>query len=1358
MRALLCHLLPACLWTIATAALADQPARVSGLVLSPGGAPFPGARAELSEVPSAYEQGRMRLNGRPGPEPAATTVSDAAGRFELPLPHSGVWSVRVSAAGRVPVELEPLALSEGAELPPVGLAADAGARFEVRGAGGLPRPGHWVLAESGRAVVAAASGWRPARRVAATDAGGAVAFPRRDDETLRLRVFSPGGVEEVLEGSTGGTVTLALPAPGRRSLRVVDLRGQPVAGVLVRGGDAAWPLGLTAADGRLELAATGKAMRLRLMTADGRQQAARLPPAAEERTPQERTVVLAEATLAGGVVLEEESGRPLPGALVWSGADPGAFRRTDGEGRYQVSFSEGAAPWIEVRAAARLARRLAVEKAHLEARRLPTLALARSVALAGRVVDTGSRALAGAWVTAAPAPASGPLSTRRDGPISVSALSRADGSFLLPRLEGGGLYAVTASKAGYLTGVERAVAGAPARPAAPVRLELAAARAARGLVRDEAGRPVADAEVRLSETRPPGRNMRPEARRATEPPNAVSDASGRFLVAEIPAHTLDLEVSKRGYAAARVRAFKVPPGSGPVELPPVVLRPGASLVGRVVDAGGQSVAGAGVFLVEELRNVSEQAAGLDQAEPDASTGADGRFRLADLQAAVPVHLLVKAAGFLPGAVRGVRPPSRPLLVRLTEGATFHGRVIDSAGAAVAGARVELDHRPTAPGRADIQTGTVISKLATSDREGRVEIREVPPGGATLAVTAEGFVPVEEVETALPQAEGEEQEIVLDRGGSLHGRIATRSGEAIAGVRVMAAGAVGVSDEEGLYRVDGIVLGRQTVEAFHPNYARYSRPLAIEEGENHLDIRFEDGQEVRGQVVDEEGRPVAGAMVRLAPESMSLARLREARFFRALSDAEGTFTLKPVARGSYRLSASAERYADTELAETVTVESEPVAGIEVVLSAGGAIRGRVLGLSAEELPRVALSAEHESGERYDGQVDAGGGFVFEHLPAGDWRLEASLLDGQRHAQARVPLPPNAEVRRDLEFARRFALSGVVLLDDEPLADALVSIRGRDRAVERSVDTDYEGRFRFDDLEADSYWLGLNQPRRQVVHNETVELAADRDLLLRLERARIAGTVSDAGSGGPVADAVVTLRHPAGADGPEYLLAAGSDAAGAFSFLKVPPGGYRLAVASEGFSALEQELVVGAEDVDGLALALEPAPAVEIAVRLASGRLPAVLHLRVLGPDGRVVLADSRPVDAAGVVRLSTVPPGAWTFEATGTGGGLASAPLTVPGEPLALVLPDAARLAVRVPALAASDDIAALGVRAADGRPLQVLGLGGRPAQQWQVVAGKAVVDGVPAGGWMIEVTTPDGRRWASAVATDGLADMAVTVE
>jgi hypothetical protein len=102
-----------------------------------------------------------------------------------------------------------------------------------------------------------------------------------------------------------------------------------------------------------------------------------------------------------------------------------------------------------------------------------------------------------------------------------------------------------------------------------------------GLVRNRTGQPIAGALIL------PGRDRVC----SNEKPVYHTDADGRFALPQVGRGRLSLTVKADGYAP-ELRQIQATGGAAPLE---VVLEPGRSLRGRVVDADGQPLAGVHVF-------------------------------------------------------------------------------------------------------------------------------------------------------------------------------------------------------------------------------------------------------------------------------------------------------------------------------------------------------------------------------------------------------------------------------------------------------------------------------------------------------------------------------------------------------------------------------------------------------------------------------------------------------------------------------------------------------------------------------------------------------------------------------------------
>lgn len=1062
----------------------------------------------------------------------------------------------------------------------------------------------------------------------------------------------------------------------------------------------------------------------------------------------------AEPLMLSGQVIDASGRKPVAGALVWASADPGAFVRTDAEGRFQVTAPGRRRFDLEVLAPGYLLKRVLITRPQLMSRKTGTLALARAGKLRGKVVDPQGRPQAGAAVVAVPQGALGDRAFSPSDPVADRTVTDPRGRFELRHVRPEQIYEIRASRTGAFPAAQRATVGDPAMQPRDLTLVLAPARTGRGRVQDPAGRPIAGAEAVVRPALRPGSSDNGAADE-TEIPAAQSDSKGVFSLSELPAAEVELTIRRQGYAAAVFPALRIPTGTGPADLGVVTLRPGATLTGRVIDHRGQAVPGGEIFLLDQPASPNEIDRALKDCKPAATAAADGRFTIEDLAQATPVHVAVRTPGFLIAQVRAVRPPTaKPVLIRLEPEAALLGRVVDEAGDPVPGARIDLNWQAFLPEEPDRPVGEPILRNTRADGEGRFEMRGLPAGTARVSVSAPAFVPLDPVEIPLPRpASAGELRLVLERGALLQGRVTTASGEPVSAVRVGVSGAAASTNDDGLYWLEGAELGRQEVLFLHSSHGRVAKPFEIQPGVNVLDLTFEPGVEVAGRVIDETGRAVPGAKVELAPENRF-----EVRQYQDVTGDDGRFRLSPVLAGKYRLKAGADGFTDTEHPATIAVAGEPVSNLDLTLEKGAVVSGNILGLSAEDLPHVEVEARGDNGQTVPAWTDGRGRYEIRSLAPGDWTMTARLWDDQRQARARIALRrSDREVTRDLEFEKRLTLTIQVLYDEEPLPDARVSLRGQRITAERTATTDYEGRVRFDDLAPETYRIGLRHSRNMIVHNDQVDLQQDRELILRLQGATLGGLVVSAADGEPIAEAMLLLRP---VEGPEYLVTTATKNDGRFMVYRVQPNRYRLQANAKGFLQIEQELqVASGQTLDNLELRLQPAPRAKVRIRLASGQVPTLVHLQVRDAAGATVLAETQQANPSGEIELSSLPPGSWTLLLRTEGAAMATASLVTPAtEPITVTLPPGGQLNVRVPALVPSDLVGTVRLVGADQQPFWTIGRGGKLEQQWSLAGGKAVIDGVPAGSWIVQVESPDGQRWQGTAVTSGAAGAGVVIE
>ncbi|MEE8525356.1 MAG: carboxypeptidase-like regulatory domain-containing protein [Thermoanaerobaculia bacterium] len=478
--------------------------------------------------------------------------------------------------------------------------------------------------------------------------------------------------------------------------------------------------------------------------------------------------------------------------------------------------------------------------------------------------------------------------------------------------------------------------------------------------------------------------------------------------------------------------------------------------------------------------------------------------------------------------------------------------------------------------------------------------------------------------------------------------------------------------------------------------------------------------------------------------MRLRALTASRSYEARAGDDGRFSIERAAEGSYDVEARKRGYATAEIFEAFEVAGAPVDGLQIVLRAGASVVGHVLGLTFEELAAVQVEARRNGQQGREGSVAYDGRYEVADLSAGDWQLLARVPGSGRQAEARVTIERGIDqLVRDLEFGGGLVLQGRVSHRGQSLGGADVSLTGLDVATRRTVTTDHEGGFRFDDLQAGNYRLDAVHRAELLVHGEELELSSDRTVDIDIWTAAARGTVtSAAGAGAPLAGAVVSLQRfgPASGDLEGPLFTAGTESDGRFQVVRLGEGSYRVVVRKVGFLPAEETAdVFAGVDLDSLDFALTPADGLDVFLQLASGRRVPTASVHVFDGAGQLVQTEIQPVAEDGHVRFSLAA-GSWDVLVSAPGAVARRIAVTVPSEAQAVVLQESALLRIRVPALMESNRTGTLTLSGPDGRLVESVDASGTLRRDWSVPGGVASIDGVPAGVWTLELVA-DGQTW-----------------
>ena len=607
-----------------------------------------------------------------------------------------------------------------------------------------------------------------------------------------------------------------------------------------------------------------------------------------------------------------------------------------------------------------------------------------------------------------------------------------------------------------------------------------------GIIKDQAGRPIAGASVQVY-----------------APPTECEAASNVFSLGALDTDAQGrwrLDVAPRGLGGVylQVEHPRYQRGGGDVSRnldSVVVLTKGLTVTGRVVDAAGRSVEKARVFL------------GRDFFLPDASTGTTnkrGEFTLENCNAG-PTIVTVQAEGFAP-QIRDVLVEERtaPVGVTLSEpGGTIRGKVVDIEGKPIAGAFFGLE---SWRGQRSFEF-----QLRT-DKDGRFEWRSAPRDVALFSAGKSGYMSSRKFPLT---ASDREQVITLHPELVISGKVTdAETGRPLPKFRLIRGNKY--ADQNEILWADNeaveIVGSHYTTrfdEPWEPFFLRVeapgyqpavSRAFRSTEKSQTLDFALRRGGEVRsvsGVVVLPDGKPAPRTEVVLATQ-MGGFLMKGGGFDRrgnlpsTTTDAEGRFTFSPPDDKCVLVAASDAGYATAspeELAKSDRMVLQPWGKIEGELRIGGRP-------GANQEVEFQPDAFQRGGRwylftyGYTTSTDGRGRFTFDRVVPGRgtaWRV-VPITDGRRGVSARgwpesVEVKPGQTVRvqvggKGRAVIGRFVLEGKTETPVDWTQNVPVEIQDSPLTRLAYANLEKDGGFRVDDLPPGRYVLQLRVSRSYV----------------------------------------------------------------------------------------------------------------------------------------------------------------------------------------------------------------------------------------------------------------------------------------
>jgi protocatechuate 3,4-dioxygenase beta subunit len=650
------------------------------------------------------------------------------------------------------------------------------------------------------------------------------------------------------------------------------------------------------------------------------------------------------------------------------------------------------------------------------------------------------------------------------------------------------------------------------------------------------------------------------ASRLLGPPVRAS-ADGRFRLTLSTVEEVSLETAAPGYLRAESRF--VPRSS----TTPSVLRlePAARLSGLVVDAAGRPVSQTYVRIsVQGFQRMT-------------LSRADGRFQLSGLQFQKSYEIKGFHRGFTDGEAKARTPApgqiAPPLKIVLGSGVTAFGHVVDEAGNPVSGARVTL-------------TSTRQTRFpATTDAEGRFEVRALETGKLILRARSVGFSPLSrpvEIPAGAPRVDLGAFE--LPAATVVEGEVTDTHGTPIAGASVegdfnsfdplqwvedLAAPQPGVqTGPEGRFRL--IELPRGTpiqLRIEHDGYLPLRVPGVEAPLQAPLHLEMKAARGLSGRVVGPEGEPVADAALSRVEESHEGGGAMMGEYELGTTDARGAFQVSGLEPGPNDLRVKAEGYATRTMRGIMIPKDRDLEGFEIALGRGAILQVRVLSADGGPVAGARIWVEPSSARDL----------------ASFMRMPRIQTDEQGTGRAELPNPGRYRVSASVEqrTASTAVQAGPGTTPVEIRFPAGVQASGR-----------------------------VTDPQGQAITGVYLNLASKQDQ---------------------------TFRQGA---------TSGED--GAFVFRQVPDGMYQLEARRRDFkqSGEPLEVVVAGSDVLGLDLQMEPVTGATLTGHLLGLGPEEILRASVRGYGGQAGLAEAT-VEADGHYEIKNVGAGDWRFTAITT---------------------------------------------------------------------------------------------------------------
>ncbi len=674
---------------------------------------------------------------------------------------------------------------------------------------------------------------------------------------------------------------------------------------------------------------------------------------------------------------------------------------------------------------------------------------------------------------------------------------------------------------------------------------------------------------------------------------ARADAQGRYRAENLAPGALSVVASAAPFVPARREPVDLAPNE---HLTGVDLRlegEGLRLHGSVTDSGGGGIAGARILAAAfDRESEGEPSVYLIQGVADET----GKFELY-LKSKTSYDLTVSADGYADDQAWIHLVTETRHDVRLHPAARISGRVLDSEGEPVAGAKVELNLE-----------GMWMQRTAqpiVTDELGRYTSAGLDPGKYLAVARAGTKVSRQGDSVPLGLAEQRTLDLTLEEGLKIVGRVTNKAKQPIAGATIglntdRGMGDVdtkATTDAEGRYELGG--MRGPVVFLMAESEGHGSKQTLLENfNDDRKDVDFVLFKSARllVTVTDGEGRPIKGVMGAVEIETGEMPMSTTYRQGKTTSDAAGKFVMDNLPPGKMALMAYSQRGSRRQ--EGLVLGEGEDKQVTIKLDGEVSVAGTVVYEDETPAEGLMVVAFGKAGANH-ALTNKQGQFLIEKLSEGtftvlinDQQNQKVFLKEKNDARSMTEVKLKAGERKEgirlVKMRERSSIEGVVVNGKgQPVAGAQVGAiannhakyGGCAQAFGDKVLSDADGRFKVGDLPKGVFGvcaqhLGGAEALAADVPADTKNL----QLVLKLPGS-VAGVVVNS-SGKPAADCQVmaTLRQPE-EESDELASMKGrpsrsqSDKQGAFVFQNLKPGVWDLiATGKDNARALSRHVVL------------------------------------------------------------------------------------------------------------------------------------------------------------------------------------------